>query len=167
MAFRNVRLQVELAAQVDQLDERTRDLAASRRRLIDAGDTERRRLESALAREVLPAMTSLRADLAAAPRRRSTRPRAATYVDRATAALEALRELTRGIYPDPAHPVRPGRRAHVVRRPRAAGRGVLSVDPGRRERAVRRAGRGGGVLLLRRGARRITDAPASVAVDAD
>ena len=48
VAFRNVRLQLELAAQVEQLDTQTRDLDASRRRLIDAADTERRRLEAAL-----------------------------------------------------------------------------------------------------------------------
>ena len=98
VAFRNVRLQVELAAQVERLDERARALNASRRRLIDAGDTERRRLESALAREVLPAMDSLRTDLADGSAR-VDEATAASYVERATSALEALRELTRGIYP--------------------------------------------------------------------
>ena len=98
VAFRNVRLQVELAAQVKRLDERARALDASRRRLIDAADTERRRLESALAREVLPAMDSLRTDLADGPAR-VDEATAASYVERATSALEALRELTRGIYP--------------------------------------------------------------------
>lgn len=98
VAFRNVRLHVELAAQVDQLDERTRALAASRRRVIDAADTERRRLESALAREVLPAMAALRVELVEA----DDSPEETTvagYVDSATGALEGLRELTRGIYP--------------------------------------------------------------------
>ena len=98
VAFRNVRLQVELAAQVERLDERTHALDASRRRLIDAADTERRRLESALAREVLPAMDSLRVDLAHGPTG-VDEATAASYVQRATDALEALRELTRGIYP--------------------------------------------------------------------
>jgi GAF domain-containing protein len=98
VAFRNVRLQVELGAQVEQLDERTRALGASRRRLIDAADTERRRLESALAREVLPAMDSLRGDLVHGPAV-VDEATAASYVERATSALEALRELTRGIYP--------------------------------------------------------------------
>jgi hypothetical protein len=98
VAFRNVRLQVELAAQVARLDERTRDLDASRRRIILAADTERRRLEAALAREVLPAMNTLRAELVHAPEGvdEST---VAGYVEAATVALEALRELTRGIYP--------------------------------------------------------------------
>jgi hypothetical protein len=98
LAFRNVRLSVELAAQVVRLDERTRDLDASRRRIITAADTERRRLEEALARDVLPAMSTLRADLVAAPDGVGELAIAA-YVDAATAALEALRELTRGIYP--------------------------------------------------------------------
>jgi hypothetical protein len=98
LAFRNARLQVELAAQVARLDERTRDLDASRRRIILAADTERRRLEAALAREVLPAMNALRAELEAAPDG-VDEPTVAAYVDAATVALEALRELTRGIYP--------------------------------------------------------------------
>ncbi len=97
VAFRNVRLQVELAAQVVRLDERTRDLDASRRRIILAADTERRRLEAALAREVLPAMNSLRADLVNAPEGVDEHTVAA-YVAAATVGLEALRELTRGIY---------------------------------------------------------------------
>ena len=49
-------------------------------RLIDAADTERRRLESALAREVLPAMDSLRTDLADGPAR-VDEATAASYVD--------------------------------------------------------------------------------------
>jgi hypothetical protein len=128
VAFRNVRLQVELAAQVDQLDERTRDLAASRRRLIDAADTGRRRFESALAREVLPGMTSLREDLAAAPAGLDEAT-AATYVERATAALEALRELTRGIHPTLL--TRSGLAAALTSYADRRGlTGVLSVDPG-------------------------------------
>ena len=60
VAFRNVGLEVELAAHVVLLDEQTDKLAASRRRLISAGDAERRRLESAISREVLPTLTDLR-----------------------------------------------------------------------------------------------------------
>jgi len=98
VAFRNVRLQVELAARVEQLDERARDLTASRRRIIEAADTERQRLEAALARQVLPAMTALRRDLLVVDDD-VAEPTVARYVERATGALEALRELTRGIYP--------------------------------------------------------------------
>jgi GAF domain-containing protein len=98
VAFRNLRLQVELTARVEQLDRRTRELTRSRNRLIGAADTERRRLESAVAREVLPAMTRLRSALAdcTTPLEEQT---IAGFVQQATAALEALRALTRGIYP--------------------------------------------------------------------
>jgi hypothetical protein len=128
VAFRNVRLQVELAAQVERLDERTRALDASRRRLIDAADTERRRLESALAREVLPAMDSLRADLDGGPAR-VEEVTAASYVERATSALEALRELTRGIYPTLL--TRSGPAAALVSyADRNGTTAALSLDPG-------------------------------------
>ena len=54
LAFRNNRLQAELAAHVALLDEQTDQLEASRRRLFEAGDAERRRLEAAIARDVMP-----------------------------------------------------------------------------------------------------------------
>ena len=49
LALRNARLELELAARVRQLDRHTRELAASRNRIIGAVDTERRRLESSIA----------------------------------------------------------------------------------------------------------------------
>ena len=97
LAFRNARLQAELAARVAMLDESTAQIAASRLRLIEAGDAERRRLEGAISREVAPLLSSLAADLGPAPR--GGRPATDALVDRATAALDALRELTRGIFP--------------------------------------------------------------------
>ena len=143
VAFRNVRLQVELAAQVERLDERTHALAASRRRLIDAADTERRRLESALAREVLPTMDSLRTDLADVPAEvdEST---VASYVERTTSALEALRELTRGISPTLLTRSGAGRRPHVVRRPQRPEPRALSTRPGPRGGIPLRRASGGG-----------------------
>lgn len=99
LAFRNARLQGELAAQVEALDLRTDQLAASRRRLIEAGDAERRRLEAAISRDVLPTLTSLHADLQdARPARGGSRPTGLLVKD-ATDALESLRDLTRGIFP--------------------------------------------------------------------
>ena len=59
VAFRNARLQAELAARVAMLDESTAQIAASRLRLIEAGDAERRRLEGAISREVTPLLSSL------------------------------------------------------------------------------------------------------------
>jgi signal transduction histidine kinase len=99
LAFRNARLQAELAAHVAMLAESTTALTASRRRLIEAGDAERRRLEHAISRDVTPLLTSLASDLDPAGRVDGTDDRTDVLVDRATAALDALRELTRGIFP--------------------------------------------------------------------
>jgi GAF domain-containing protein len=99
VAFSNAQLQVQLAAQVEQLDRRTRDLAASRNRVIGAADTERRRLEAAIGRSVLPVMSDLRTKLVACADAPLDDATMAGFVQQATDALEALRELTRGIYP--------------------------------------------------------------------
>ncbi len=95
VSFRNARLQAELAGHVADLDRRTAELAASRRRLFEAGDAERRRIERAIDRDVMPTLRSLTATLESADR---TVPTDA-LVDQATTALDALRELTRGIFP--------------------------------------------------------------------
>jgi signal transduction histidine kinase len=102
IAFRNARMEAELAAHVSVLDARNEELEASRRRLIEAGDAERRRLEAAIAREVLPSLADLpgavddaRASLATGAPAESID----MLVDAATDALEALRDLTRGVFP--------------------------------------------------------------------
>jgi signal transduction histidine kinase len=105
MAFRNARLTAELSGQVEQLRQRTDELAESRRRLITAGDAERSRLERAIARRVVT-------HLAPIPNRlrqlSSLEPHATTAVDAAllgplveslNTALEGLREITRGVFP--------------------------------------------------------------------
>ena len=103
LGFRNARLSAELAHQVAQLDRRTEELAESRRRLITAGDAERQRLERAIAREVVPHLEPLPARL-----HELAGTAAATTLDPgdvqplvagSTAALEALREITRGVFP--------------------------------------------------------------------
>jgi hypothetical protein len=102
LAFRNARLQAELAAHVTVLDQRTAELAASRRRLFEAGDAERRRIERAINREVMPDLGTLTQSLDAASGPGAAVPDPAAIdelVAGATAALEALRELTRGIFP--------------------------------------------------------------------
>lgn len=91
LALRNAHLQLELAARVAELDARTRELAASRRRVIDAADTERRRIEAEIGRRILPAMRRVRKQVAA--------QRPDGCVDLVTEALASLRDLTRGIYP--------------------------------------------------------------------
>jgi signal transduction histidine kinase len=124
VAFRNARLQAELAARVAMLDESTAQIAASRLRLIEAGDAERRRLEGAISREVTPLLSSLAADLGPAP---GGRPATDALVERATAALDALRELTRGIFPTilTRSGLGPALSAYVARLGRSA---VLDVD---------------------------------------
>ena len=99
VAFRNLGLEIELAAHVVLLDEQTDELAASRRRLISAGDAERRRLESAISREVLPTLTDLRATLGRIRDGQVQEVPVSRLVDAANRALDSLRELTRGVYP--------------------------------------------------------------------
>jgi signal transduction histidine kinase len=105
LAFRNAALTAELSGQVEQLSLRTHELAESRHRLITAGDAERSRLERAIARQVRPHLTPL-PDLL---RQLShSGDRGALAVDAAllvpliaslNSALEALREITRGVFP--------------------------------------------------------------------
>ena len=99
LALRNMRLQIELAARVEQLGERTRELTASRNRIIGAADAERRRLEAEIARSVLPALVAVRSQLPGAVTASVSEGRVAAWVQELTQALESLRELTRGVYP--------------------------------------------------------------------
>ena len=105
MAFRTARLAAELSGQVDQLDHHTQQLADSRRRLISAGDAERSRLEQAIGRQVLRHLTPIPSRLRALsqPEGPGTHPlqpaQVAPLIDTVTTALEALRELTRGVFP--------------------------------------------------------------------
>ena len=102
VAFRNARLSAELSHRVAQLDQQARALEASRRRLITAGDVERSRLERAITREVAPHLRALQhrleclahgnCDAITAELMRRLRTHAEV-------ALEALREITRGVYP--------------------------------------------------------------------
>lgn len=97
--FRGARLSAELAAQVDALDRATHDLEASRRRLITAADAERSRLQDELAREVVPHLTALPGRL----EQLAAEPVVPSVLDpliaQAVTSLEALREITRGVYP--------------------------------------------------------------------
>ncbi len=105
MAFRNARLTVELSGQVDQLARRSRELTESRARLITAGDAERSRLERAIARQVLLHLTPIPdrlCQLSHLDRNPSATLDAALLgplIESLNAALEALREITRGVYP--------------------------------------------------------------------
>lgn len=74
-------------------------MTASRGRLIRASDSERQRLEVAIADEVLSRLQDLRDGLAALSGTPPTADRSAAFVAEATTALESLRELTKGLHP--------------------------------------------------------------------
>ncbi len=99
LALRNDRLQIELAARVRQLDERTHQLAASRNRLIGVADTERQRLEADIGRRVIPIMRRLEEEVRQAAAGVAPALKIGACLDLALEAVESLRELTRGIYP--------------------------------------------------------------------
>ena len=152
VAFRNARLQVELAARVDHARPAHGQLAASRYGSSGPATPSGARLEACdrprghrrrCCRRWQP--TS-----AAAPQGADAPP-PTRLVDQATAALDALRELTRGIFPTMLHPGRP--RSGPVRRTSRGSAGPVSLAstprwPGRR---LPGTGRGRRVLLLHRG----------------
>ena len=105
MAFRSVRLTAELSGEVEQLGHRTDELAESRRRLITAGDAERSRLERAIAGQVIthvaPIPNRLRqlSNLGTHATTAVDAALLAPLVESLNMALEALREITRGVFP--------------------------------------------------------------------
>ena len=125
----------ELVAQAVANAEAREQLAASRARLVRAADAERRRLERNLHDGAQQRLVALSLSLRVAERRVSKDPPgAAALLEQAGAeldqALGELRELARGIAPgDPQRP-RPGARARLAGRARAApgpGRGGVDV----------------------------------------
>lgn len=138
LAFRNARLTVELSGQVEELDQRTRELSDSRRRLISAGDAERSRLERAIAGQVLPHLRPLPERLRQLagihePSSGSMGALLDPSVDALNSALESLREITRGVFP--AQLARSGLptalRSHFART-RGSQHLVVDDDAGRR-----------------------------------
>jgi hypothetical protein len=102
LAFRNAAMEAELADHVAALDRTTQALAESRRRIIAADDAARRRLESAIAREVLPHLETMPAQLSrlsAATSGATASDELEQLVTRTNTALEALRDQTRGVFP--------------------------------------------------------------------
>jgi signal transduction histidine kinase len=98
LALENERLQAEALAQLDQL-------RASRIRIVETGDTERRRLERDLHDGAQQRLLALSYDLrlarahAQANHDSQTGSLLTQATDQAQAALEELRELAHGIYP--------------------------------------------------------------------
>jgi hypothetical protein len=128
ISFRNAQLSAELADQVEQLTERTEELAQSRRRLITAADVARSRLERSITREVVPHLRLLPAQLdelaLVAP---VPAGRVEPLLTSAVSALEALREITRGVFP--AQLARSGLVPALSSLLARAGAGRLVVDP--------------------------------------
>lgn len=98
-AFRNLRLESELTERLRELAAQADELAASSRRLLAAQAEGRHRFESAINREVLPHLVGLPRQLTAvshsAPPAALVEPMVASTHE----ALEALRRLTRGVFP--------------------------------------------------------------------
>jgi hypothetical protein len=102
VAFGNTVLASQLAAHVDELERTTRELTDSRRRLVEADDAARRSLEAAIGRDVLPLVADLPArvrGVRAAVASGAADPGVEPLVADTNRALEALRELSRGVFP--------------------------------------------------------------------
>jgi signal transduction histidine kinase len=96
IAVENARLQAELRARLEEL-------RGSRRRLIDAGQEERQRLERNLHDGAQQRLIALSLELALLEQRLAGDPEAATRLDQArrevALSLEELRDVARGIHP--------------------------------------------------------------------
>jgi hypothetical protein len=130
LAFRNAAIAAQLAAHVAELDSTTHRLAESRARIIEADDTARRALESAIAREVLPHLVGLPERLRAV--RAADGDGAAvdevdSLVTETNLSLESLRELTRGVFPTQLarSGIGPALRSHLSR---TGGSSSLAID---------------------------------------
>jgi signal transduction histidine kinase len=96
LALENQRLSAELRARIE-------DLRASRARIVEAGDTERRRLERDLHDGAQSRLVALALKLKLARMKVDADSEAATLLDESSAELQAslteLRELARGLHP--------------------------------------------------------------------
>jgi signal transduction histidine kinase len=101
VAFRNLRLDAELRARAEQLARQSAELAASRRRLLAARDDEQQRIAGLIERDVLARLRPIPAAIDALDV--ADTAAADEHLDQlevATgAALTALREATRGLFP--------------------------------------------------------------------
>jgi GAF domain-containing protein len=101
IAFRNAAMQAELTRHVAELARTTEALDRSRARIIEADDTVRRDLSSAISRQVLPHLQAVENQLghgSVPDTSEATVPALEAMALRVNAALEALRELTRGVH---------------------------------------------------------------------
>jgi signal transduction histidine kinase len=104
LAVRNARLADELAARLTEIERQARELAASRTRLVQAGEEERRRIERNIHDGVQQELVALMAKIRLARNQITRDPQ---KVERTLAelqedtrqALDDLRELAHGIHP--------------------------------------------------------------------
>jgi signal transduction histidine kinase len=104
IALRGARLRAELAGQLAALSRREAELRASRERLVDTQDDERRRLERDIHDGAQQHLVALAVNLRLAETVAATSPQRAAdvlagQVDAAQQAIQTLSELSRGIYP--------------------------------------------------------------------
>jgi signal transduction histidine kinase len=100
----NVRLTVELQSRLAEISSRAAQLRSSRQRIVEAQSEERRRLEEAIRGGSEEQLVRIREELKSAQVGLASDPDAAVVAlerltGHATAVLEGLRELARGIYP--------------------------------------------------------------------
>jgi len=104
LVMHNVRLTVELQRRLAEVSSQAAQLRSSRQRIVAAQDEERRRLEETIRLGCEQQLIRIRDDLKSAETELIDRPGAAVaalerLTGEATAVLEELRELARGIYP--------------------------------------------------------------------
>lgn len=104
LVMHNVRLTVELQRRLAEISSQAVQLRVSRQRIVAAQDEERRRLEETIRRGCEAQLIRIREALTSAEKGLATDPGSAMLTlehltGQATAVLEELRELARGIYP--------------------------------------------------------------------
>ena len=98
-AMATLRLQHELDALYAATQAGNRELAASRRRLIDAAEREREELRLLVREQVAPDVAHLRRALTAAANGGATPPRADDLVEAANRIASTVRSIARGVLP--------------------------------------------------------------------
>ncbi len=162
LVLHGARLRAELARRLEELSLRADELRASRGRVVEAQDTERRRLERDIHDGAQQHLVALAVNLRLAQSLSETSPEAAAkvmsdQVEATDLAIETLVDLSRGIYPGalsehglgPAlttatsgatTPVEVARRDAGPVRSRDRARGLLLLPRGDPERAQARRG---------------------------
>jgi signal transduction histidine kinase len=104
LAIRNIRLTAELAARLDQIERQAHELSASRTRIVQAGEQERRRLERNIHDGAQQALVALLAKIRLARNHLARDPQLAERTlgevqEDTRQIVEDLRELAHGIHP--------------------------------------------------------------------